>query len=194
MRFFIMPCEQPPNMTRLLVKQPHSYTVPLVMTVISGVFAWSALPVFHAPAKDLAVAASPLILGLLMAWAVAVAGRRTVEINDRDIVVNSVTIFFQPRSITCDATQFGKVVSYVTPGRNPVNRVELITKPGGEALLLCTFAPLTAASSSFLSLPTPGEAEAAAALRPRVAHACGVKDGGFLGYRMVGAQLGGTGS
>lgn len=72
--------------------------------------------------------------------------------------------------------------------RSPINRVEHVTKDGGEALLVAVFNPSNVAPS-FISLPKEDENKSAEHLRQKIAFRIGVVDRGFLGNTMFGAQL-----
>ncbi len=86
-------------------------------------------------------------------------------------------------------SDFAAVISYVSPGRNPVNWVDLVTQSGGEALLVASFKPGVRAES-LLSWPTYGEAEQARHLRQTLVDALALVDNGFHGSRLPGAQVG----
>lgn len=83
---------------------------------------------------------------------------------------------------------FGSDQSYILQARSPINRVEPVTKNGGEAWLVAVLNPSNAASS-FISLPKEGENKNAEHLRQEIAFRIGVAGRGFLGNTMFAAQL-----
>lgn len=78
--------------------------------------------------------------------------------------------------------------SYTTIGRFTKNHVELVTKSGGEALIVAAFVPGINAQS-FWSVPTEVESVKARYLRKEISSRCELIDQGFLGSKTVGALL-----
>ncbi len=69
-----------------------------------------------------------------------------------------------------------------------MNRLELLTVSGEESLLVTAFTPANAARS-FWDIPSEVESPDATRLRKEITEATGLRDGGFLGIRLAGAQL-----
>lgn len=130
------------------------------------------------------------VIGLLFFWVYSIAGRRRVTLDQANaqVLIASVSVLFKPRLKSYPLEFFGSVQSYVTLGKPPINRVELVSKTGGETLLLARFEPVNTARS-FWSFPHEGESRHAQGLRRSVAEQFGLLDRGFLGSRMQGAQL-----
>lgn len=129
-------------------------------------------------------------VGLILFWNKLIASRRQVTLNasSGQVTILSVSAFFKPKQCSYPLEMFGSVQSYVLQGKSPVNRVELLTKTGGEALLLALFEPANVAPS-FFSFPADGENKNAERLRQEIAGQLGLLDRGFLGNRMFGVQL-----
>lgn len=141
--------------------------------------------------KSVLVIASILTLVTLVSWWIkAVQSRRWIEIDPqtRQVTIHAVSAFFSPIQNHYPLNQFSSVRSYMTIGRFPKNHVELVTKSGGEALIVAVFFPGIKAPS-FWSVPTEVESAKAMHLRREISSRCGLIDGGFLGSKMVGALL-----
>jgi len=141
--------------------------------------------------KELLVASMVFVaLAALVYWVKLVQRHRWCEIapHANQVTVHSVSPFLAPREQHYPLSEFGSVRSYIAPGRFARNRVELVTKAGGEALLVAWFAPSNGARS-FWSMPTEAENPKAASLREAIAKQCGLIDSGFLGTKLVGAQI-----
>jgi hypothetical protein len=141
--------------------------------------------------KELLVASVVLVaLAALVYWVKLVQRHRWCEIapHANQVTVHSVSPFFSARKQHYPLSQFGSVRSYITPGRFARNRVELVSKAGGEALLVAWFAPSNGARS-FWSTPTEAESPKAASVREAIANQCALVDNGFLGTKLVGAQI-----
>ncbi|MDL5038966.1 hypothetical protein QRD40_21740 [Comamonas sp. Y6] len=128
--------------------------------------------------------------GLISLWGKVIAHRREVTLDAAagQVTISRVSAFFRPKQRSYPLEMFGSVQSYILQGKFPINRVELVTKTGGEALMLALFEPANVASS-FFSLPREGENKLAERLRQEIAGQLGLLDRGFLGNRMFGAQL-----
>lgn len=126
-------------------------------------------------------------------WGGLVRSRRCVEfvVPERKVKVRSVSLLFRPQTRVYEMDQFGTVISYVTQGKFPMNRLELLTTSGAESLLVSAFPPANGVRS-FWSLPSEVESSEAARFRKEIAEATGLRDGGFLGKRLAGAQLRGS--
>lgn len=140
----------------------------------------------------------PLIIGgvfllvpIFGGWSHAIERRRWCEIDpaNQRVTVHTVTMWFAPKVQSYSLDRFGAVRSYLTGHKRVDCCVELVTKPGGEGLLLATFPP-SSTSTSFWSTPKDSEPATAQTLRKRVAEQCGLEDQGFFGSRWPGAQLG----
>lgn len=129
-------------------------------------------------------------IGLILFWDRVIANRREVTLDaaSGQVTISRVTAFFKQKQRFYPLELFGSVQSYILQGKSPVNRVELVTKTGGEALLLALFEPANVAPS-FFSFPADGENKNAERLRQEIAVHLGLLDRGFLGNRMFGAQL-----
>lgn len=129
-------------------------------------------------------------IGLILFWEMVIVSRRQVTLDaaNGQVTISRISAFFRPKQRSYPLEMFGSVQSYIPPGRSPVNRVELVTKTGGEALLVALFEPANVAPS-FFSFPTKGENKGAERLRQEIAGQLGLLDRGFLGKRMFGAQL-----
>lgn len=141
--------------------------------------------------KELLVASAVLAtLAAVAYWVKLVQQHRWCEITPHanQVTVHSVSPFFSARKQQYPLSQFGSVRSYITPGRFPRNRVELVTKAGGEALLVAWFTPSNGARS-FWSMPTEAENPKAASARDAIANQCALVNSGFLGTKLVGAQI-----
>jgi hypothetical protein len=160
---------------------------------ILAVLAFVAVPelALGSQSKELLVASAVLAtLAAIAYWVKLVQQQRWCEITPHanQVTVHSVSPFFSARKQQYPLSQFGSVRSYITPGRFPRNRVELVTKAGGEALLVAWFTPSNGARS-FWSIPTEAENPKAASARNAIANQCALVNSGFLGTRLVGAQL-----
>lgn len=129
-------------------------------------------------------------IGLISFWDKVIANRRQVNLDAAagQVTISRVSAFFRPKRRSYPLEMFGSVQSYILQGKFPINRVELVTKAGGEALMVAQFAPANVVPS-FFSLPADGENKCAASLRQEIAVQLGLLDRGFLGNRMFGAQL-----
>ena len=141
-------------------------------------------------AKYLIVAAVFGGIGLFSLWSKVIAGRREVTLDAAagQVTISRVSAFFRPKRRSYPLEMFGSVQSYILQGKFPINRVELVTRTGGEALMVALFEPANAAPS-FFSLPADGENKSAGRLRQEIAGQLGLLDRGFLGNRMFGAQI-----
>ena len=129
-------------------------------------------------------------IGLILFWDKLIANQRkvTLDASGGQVTISRVSAFFKPKQCSYPLEMFGSVQSYILQGKSPDNRVELVTKTGGEALLLALFEPANVAPS-FFSFPKDGENKSAERLRQEIAVQLGLLDRGFLGNRMFGAQL-----
>lgn len=142
--------------------------------------------------KLLATSAVFISLAGLLYWVKLIQRHRLCEITmlANQVTIHSISPVFLPRHKYYPLDQFGYVRSFITPGSFPCNRVELVTKAGGEALLVAWFVPSNSARS-FWSLPTVTESPKAALTRKAISNQCGLIDHGFQGRKMVGAEIGG---
>jgi hypothetical protein len=132
-----------------------------------------------------------LLVPIFGGWSQAIERLRRCEIDpaNRKVMVHTVTMWFAPKVQSYSLDQFGAVRSYLVGHKRVDCHVELVTKPGGEGLLLATFPP-SSTSTSFWSMPKESEPATAQTLRQTVAEHCGLKDLGFVNRRGIGAQLG----
>ena len=140
--------------------------------------------------KGLIIAAVFAEVGLILLWSKFIASRRRVTLDAANsrVVISSVSAFLKPKQRFYPLEMFGSVQSYILQGKFPINRVELVTKTGGDALMVALFEPANTAPS-FFSLPADGENKSAGSLRQEIAGQLGLLDRGFLGNRMFGVQL-----
>lgn len=134
-----------------------------------------------------------VVLWMLVAYAETLRNARFVEIDaaQNSIVVNGRTWINRERQKTYELGQFRFVISYISPGRNPENRVELLTHTAGEALCLVIF-PVRASdkfSSRWTFKPHWHESPQATLVRERLATEFHLEDRGFSGSRWPGAQV-----
>ena len=160
-----------------------------IIYVSLGMTAFGLLLGFFDP-KGLLIAAVFAGFGLLLLWDKVIASRRRVTLDaaSGQVVISRVSALFKPKQRVYPLELFGSVHSYILQGKSPVNRLELVTKTGGEALLLALFEPANIASS-FFSFPVDGESKSAERLRQEISVQLDLLDRGFLGNRMFGAQL-----
>jgi hypothetical protein len=123
-------------------------------------------------------------------WVSMVVGTRVVCINPSSgsVEVTWRTATLRKRRATFALGQFKAVVSYNQPGRYARTRVELNSLAGDHSLLLATY-PAGSVAKSFWSVPRDVESGEARSTRISVARACGLRDDGFVGLRIPGAQL-----
>lgn len=160
---------------------------------ILAVLAFATVPELALGGLSNELLAASAILGTLAGlvyWVKLIQRGRWCEIavHVNQVTVHSVSLFLSPRQQHYPLSQFSAVRSYITSGRFARNRVELVTKAGGEALLVAWFAPSNGARS-FWSMPTEAESPKAALVRVSIANQCGLIDHGFLGTRLVGAEI-----
>jgi hypothetical protein len=177
-------------MSTISITQPRSWYPTLVLLAFAPLFILHALPVSTASKTQLAVAAGFLCFPLVYIWVELVRGRRTVriEVDRGTLSVSGLSLFFRPRIVTYQLSEFSSVFSYITVSRFPTNRVELAHSTGGKSLLLAEFETRLSARS-FWSAPSEVESLLAVELRASVARAAHLKDAGFLGSRARGKQL-----
>lgn len=179
-------------MTRLSIHQPCSFIGVYAVLPFLLVSLVDVLPLADVQLRQLVL---PGVLGsilVLFAWVELVRGRRLVTIDtDCGLVeVHSVSALFSSKKRTLPLAQFASVVSYLVPGKSASreNRLELVTAKGGQALMLASYTPGRGKVRRWF-FPSEGEAPEARRLRQIIASECGVRDAGFLGVRMVGAQV-----
>ncbi|RYH67821.1 MAG: hypothetical protein EON54_03780 [Alcaligenaceae bacterium] len=132
-----------------------------------------------------------LPLAATESWRQFLKAQRAVVIDKASglVTVHTMSIWGRPRTASYPLDMFRFVTSYITPGKVPLNYLELVSKSGGEALPLRDFAPAVG-DTPFLSLHTTLlENHDACILRGRVARYAGLEDKGFVGKRMPGALL-----
>jgi hypothetical protein len=180
------------SVDKIIIRPSEPYRVAKAVAIASFIF---TLIVLMRPSQWPVLAFLYSLLFTTL-WSGRNKGRSytVVDTEKQLVLVHTASILGKIRTSCYDIPAFGSVISYVVVGKNPQNRVELVTHSGGEALLLGEFAP-SRETKSFFSLSTgtseSGEAEK---LRLQISHACKLKDRGFLGTRWVGAQLKATGT
>lgn len=174
----------------LTISQPRSWLSPAVLLLFLPAFLFGASPLGSASDRQLIGVGLYVLLLLTVVWSKLVTGMRQVRVvrEEGTVRITWRTAFFRAKHAELPLNLFQSVVSYVVPSRFPVARVELVDTSGTRALLIATFPPGSVASS-FWSFPRDGEGEASRNLRISVSRATGLKDGGFLGGRLPGAQL-----
>jgi len=174
----------------LTFSQPRSWLSPAVLFLFLPAFVLGASPLDIASGRQLIGLGLYVLLLCTVIWFKAVAGTRQVRVLPEEGVVRITwrNALFHVKRAEFALKQFQSVVSYVAPGRFPTTRVELIDTSGTHALLIATF-PADSVASRFWSLPRDGEGDSPRNLRISVSRASGLKDGGFLGKRLPGAQL-----
>lgn len=130
------------------------------------------------------------VLTCLVGFIELVFRDRRLEINTEagQIVFTRPAIPFMGRTVSYPLADFSSVRSYWTPGRLSENLVELVTRSGGEALLVARYGGVRQ-SKGFLFIAAGDEHPDAAALRKAIAQECGLKDDGYLGTRWRGAYV-----
>lgn len=95
-----------------------------------------------------------LLVPIFGGWSQAIERLRRCEIDpaNRKVTVHTLTMWFAPKVQSYSLDQFGAVRSYLVGHKRVDCHVELVTKPGGEGLLLATFPP-NSTSTSFWSIP-----------------------------------------
>lgn len=178
-------------MNTIRIDHKPSYLGVYVMLTLA---AFSSLPLLFGEVPgpgNIVGVATAFSIAVLFAWTNLVGSKRSVEIDpdSKVVVIRKVSAFLRPRCIQYPLDRFGSVRSYlVNGGRVVYNIVELVTKEGGRALMVGSFEPASKAKS-FTSIPVDDESEQAAALRADIAAATKLKDSGFLGVQMIGAQM-----
>ncbi len=107
--------------------------------------------------------------------------RRTVEVTDRLFL-----IFDRKRNYQAD--QFTSVISYLTPDRYPLNRLELLLSNGRDGLVLLSTPPVWH-RAGFLHAPHKIEHPAVHQARDVVSLTLSLQNLGFAGYRKTGPQV-----
>lgn len=176
----------------MLIRQPKSYlgirifaTGALLDLIRFSVDRWQ----YH----EVSTTSGPWIgvLFVMVIYSKIIQFSRSVQIDalGQSILETRKNWLFLSRYRTYALSQFKYVVSYIQPGRIPVNRVELVTKAGGESLLVATFDPSNRSPNSFWSVPVEEESEQAMDLRANLAQRFGFVDQGFVGRRWEGARV-----
>lgn len=137
-------------------------------------------------------------LGAFLVWTVVAlaemsGNKRYVEIDapNNSIVVHDRTWAYRKRERKYSLQQFRFVISYITPGKNPVNRVELLTQAGGEALWLASY-PVRASErqrAQWSLRPKWQESTDSSLLREQLTKDLHLEDKGFVGSRWPGAHV-----
>jgi hypothetical protein len=163
------------------------YTILVVLVIATG----PELALGSLSNELLATSAVLIAVAVLFYWVKHIQRRRLCEITvlANQVTIHSVSPLFTRRQKHYPLEQFGTVQSYISPGRFSRNRVELVTKTGGEALLVAWFVPSNEARS-FWSMPSEAESPKAALIRKTIADQCGLIDLGFQGTKMVGPEVG----
>jgi hypothetical protein len=172
------------------IAQPRSWLLPALVAVLLPLHAMLVLS-FAAAARGGRISlAVHLLLAALLAWMEYVRGRRVVTLDPAAgtvTVVQPGILLVNGASVLYPLSDFRGVISYLTPLRHALNRVELVDWRS-RTLLLAAFEPASDAPR-FLAVPDEAETPAARELRRSVAAACRIADGGYLGHRMWGAEV-----
>lgn len=178
-------------MTRLSIHQPRSFIGAYAVLPFLLVSLVDVLPLEGIRPRQLVL---PCVLGsilVLVVWIELVRGKRFVTIDaDSGLVdVHGVSAFFVAKRRTLPLAQFASVVSYLVPTQSlRRNVLELVTAEGGQALMLASYPCGRGKVRQWIS-PTQSESSEARQFRQIIASECGIHDGGFVGVRMVGAQI-----
>jgi len=135
------------------------------------------------------------LVGLMMAgilwWVELVRSgdRVDLDVGQKRLILQKRTVLLVTKVSEYSIDRFSGVRSYITPGRTPSNIVELVTKQGGEGVVVAYMEPGKAAES-FFSVSAGCENMEAYLLRKQIAEKAGLVDLGYVGKRMIGAQLG----
>jgi hypothetical protein len=177
-------------MATLRANNEVSYLSVYVTLAVSVFGTVRALALGELSNGQLALSVTFIALAGIFYWVKLIQQHCWCEITTyaNQVTVHSVSPFFSPQQQHYPLSQFGSVRSYLTLSRFPSNRVELVTKAGGEALLVAWFEPSNGARS-FWSMPTEAESTKAALLREAIAKQFGLIDQGFLGTKLVGTQI-----
>ena len=183
--------DSPLAMTRISVSQPRSFLAAYALLPFLLFSLVEAFPLAHMQALQIVL---PGVLGgalILAIWVELVRGKGlvTIDTNSGLVEVHGVSVFFVPKKRTLPLARFASVVSYLVPNQSfGKNVLELVTVEGGQALRLASFPPGPGTMRSWV-FPSPGESSEARQFRHLIASECGIRDGGFLGVRLVGAQI-----
>ena len=177
-------------MSTILVKQPRQFEAIAIAAIAIPVLLFVASSPSRADWVAFAPACFAALFVVARSWIEVVRGKRYVSIGlaTGDVDLHTVSALFRSRTRSWPTSSFGSIISYVTPSRFPVNRLELVTHAGGQSLLLASFKPESSSGAEWFA-PRDGESAAARSLRSSLAQQLGVQDAGFVGFRVTGAQL-----
>jgi hypothetical protein len=172
------------------INQPRSFTISILAGVFFALSSINLFPLGSVAASTAALVGTFGAFWVILTYLEFIKYSRYVEI---DLVKNRLSVtqrslLFMKRTSTYNLNQFGSVISYIDFGKVPKNHIELITKAGGESVLIAYFPP-SSRNSSFWSFLKEHESESGESLRKELAALLSLQDAGFKGYRMVGAQL-----
>ena len=176
-------------MTRIAITQPRDYSVVIILALFVPLWFLTVLPLSGIQLSQLAFPLLVLLYIAIRVWVEVVRGRRVVVIDDESgrVEVHTVSPLLRQKLSSVSLCEFGSVRSYLTPGKFTKNRLELVTNSGGESLLLGYFPP--ASDRRKWLIPSEVESQEVSRLRNQISQESGLKDGGFLGFRMVGKEL-----
>lgn len=130
-----------------------------------------------------------LMISALFIWRFWLLKQEEIELTtNRTLIVHKRGWFAKPLTSTFSLDAFGSARSYLTAGARRINRLELVTIAGGESLLIASRNP--ARQSTFWSLVGEDlESAEILNLRTELARKWGLLDGGFHGFKWVGASV-----
>lgn len=177
-------------MTAIRIQHKSSYISAYILFTFIVLLAIKSLLSQSVEDADIFVSSVMFALGIVSWWVKFVQAKRWVEVDvaRQKVVAHTKSLFFRSRISEYPLERFSSVRSYIAPGRYPMNQVELVTRAGGEALEVASMQPVSIAKS-FWSTPIESESKEAATLRKEIATHASLVDLGFLGTRMVGAQI-----
>ncbi len=178
------------GMTTIRIKHKSSYVTAYVFLTFIAILLIKSILNETIEKADLFVIYVAGCMAAISWWVKFTQAKRWIEIDAtlNKVVVHRKSVLFVSKITEHPLDEFSAVRSFITPGRHPMNQVELVTKSGGEALEVASLQPASIAKS-FFSVPVDSENNEAAALRTEIAYHTNLADHGFLGTRMIGAQI-----
>ena len=163
-------------------------TLVAVLTLLSFLVVWILGTGLNRNA--LVIACMCLMTSALLGWMDWIRRQEISEFTAAgNLVIRRRGWFARPTTSTFELDQFGEIRSYLTAGADPINRLELVTVSGGEAVLIATRLP-GSAHSSFWSLAGQSlENPEIRNLRTELALEWALTDVGFQGVKWVGKLI-----
>ncbi|MFM2112463.1 MAG: hypothetical protein RLZZ271_1123 [Pseudomonadota bacterium] len=125
-----------------------------------------------------------------MAWFATALSFREVEVSlsKREVRVQTLDLLFRRKLKMFPLDSFDKVISYRVPGETPMNLLELVTRAGGESLLLVELPPQRISSWYSISFQYRENPEITL-LREALVQTLGFIDKGYVNSRLPGARI-----